>query len=74
MQMRNRTPEELKELRQKTGLSIAEVCRLTGVDRSTWERWEMGAEFVSSRRPSALAFSWLNIYLEKKELEKKALR
>lgn len=65
--MRKKSPHELRELRLQTGLTIAEVCRLTGVLRQTWEKWEMSSQLSSSRRPSDLAFAWLDLYLKTKD-------
>lgn len=68
--MRNRTSQELRELRQRSGLTIAQLCRITGVSRKTWEQWETSPDLRGYRAPSELAFAWLELYIkhEVKEL------
>jgi len=60
--MRTRTGRQLRRLRRKVGLTISGVCRLTGVPRSTWQKWENPPSSSDSRPPSELAFAFLNLY------------
>lgn len=38
------SPQALRELRERLQLTKTEACRLTGVDRRRWQRWESGQE------------------------------
>lgn len=54
--------QELREARQKTGLSMAEAARMTGTPYRTWQTWE--DDGPSGRRPPGLAFAWLELYAQ----------
>jgi DNA-binding transcriptional regulator YiaG len=51
---------ELKELRQSTDLSMADVSRLFKVPYRTWQNWENG-----ERRVPPMAGEILKLYKEK---------
>lgn len=41
--MKHPTPEQIREARQKAGLSIAASAKLVHGSRSAWHRWEDGS-------------------------------
>ena len=55
--------EELRTLRKKLGLSMAECCRLTDTPYRTWQGWETVAG-DNARRVPGIAFAWLKLYAE----------
>jgi DNA-binding transcriptional regulator YiaG len=59
--------KDLRELRQRVGLSMAEASRLTGTPYRTWQCWE--DEGPSGRRPPGLAFAWLELYAKQRRPE-----
>ena len=54
------TAEELRELRESTGLSRAEACRLFKTPYRTFQNWENG-----SRRVPPMVGELLKLYKEK---------
>jgi transcriptional regulator with XRE-family HTH domain len=67
--MRIRTGEELRQLRRKAGLTVKRACELTFTPLTTWERWEINPDLPSHRRPSGMAFAFLELYIELNELK-----
>lgn len=65
--MRERTGEELRQIRKKLGLSIKAATDLTKVNYRVWQSWEAKPESLNSRRPPGIVFSWLELYLTLKE-------
>jgi len=59
--------QELREARQKSGLSMAEAARLTGTPYRTWQTWE--DDGPNGRPPRAIAFAWVELYAKLKRLE-----
>jgi transcriptional regulator with XRE-family HTH domain len=55
----------LKNLRIKAGLSLREVCKLTGYDPSNWSKVERGKMFPPS--DTKVLFKWTKILGLKKE-------
>ncbi len=56
------TPNDLKEARNKLGLSAAKLGKLIRVDPVTVRRWEMSADKKSHRSipgPVAVLMEWL---------------
>lgn len=53
----SRSPKELKEAREATGLLMAEAARLTETPYRTWQNWEDG-----KRRVPGWPFSWFEMY------------
>jgi DNA-binding transcriptional regulator YiaG len=50
------TASELKELRQKLGLSIKDAARIFKVTYSAWGKWERGERQISGLLIAALSF------------------
>ncbi len=62
--MRERTGQELRQLRNRVGLTIKQVCELTSIPARTWYHWEDG-----SRKPPGIAFAFLEQHIELNELK-----
>lgn len=58
------TSDELRELRTRALLTVSEACRLAGVPRSTWEKWEQDSDSPHYNPPPQLVFSWLKLYID----------
>lgn len=65
--MRERTGEELRQIRKKLGLSIKTASDLAQVNYRVWQTWEAKPESLNSHRPPGIVFSWLELYLTLKE-------
>jgi DNA-binding transcriptional regulator YiaG len=50
------TASELKEARQKLGLTVAEAAKVFKVTYSAWGKWERGERAISGLLIAALSF------------------
>lgn len=55
MSAREMTPDEVREVRHRLGLSQDGLAERLGVSRSTIARWEMDRRSDHARRPSSMA-------------------
>ena len=65
--MRERTSEELRQARKKSGLNMKAAAALARVPYVTWQTWESKPESTFYRRPPDMAFALLELYLMLKE-------
>ena len=55
--------QDLKQLRKQAGLTQAEAAKLARIPKRTWENWEFRVDSPHYRRPSGLAFTFLEMYI-----------
>lgn len=60
----------LRDLRKEAGITIKEACEASGTSLSTWNGWE-AEKGVNMRRVPKIAISWLRLYIESKNDQKK---
>jgi DNA-binding transcriptional regulator YiaG len=52
------TPQQIKEARQKLGISQVEMAELCGIDKGTWLKWEKG-----TRKPNAIGLQHIKVLM-----------
>lgn len=52
-------PNSFKRLREKTGLSAAQMAKITGTPYTTWYNWESDWH----TRPAPIAIAYLKLYI-----------
>lgn len=50
------TPEEIRNVRKRTGLSAVDISHLLGVGEKTWTRWETGKSIQNKANDTLIRF------------------